>query len=141
MYPGIARECTFLWHAIPVINIKDYVCVYIVVLFSWAASITELLNCDFGQCPLLLSFSLELHATYYRCFNRCFLYIYITSLRVTLLETIMMCSLYCIVLLNAILYTPVHYKHDKSNHQIGTLPKINLLKPCKIAQSAMFHTL
>jgi len=50
-----------------------------------------------------------------------------------------MCSLYCIVLLNAILYTPVHYRHDKSNDQIDTLPKINLLKPCKIAQSAMFR--
>ena len=37
----------------------------------------------------------------------------------------MMCSLYCSVLLNAIFYTSVHYKHDKSNDQIGTLPKIN----------------
>ena len=39
----------------------------------------------------------------------------------------MMCSLYCNVLLNVILYTPVHYKHDKSNDQIGTLPRIHFL--------------
>ena len=47
----------------------------------------------------------------------------------------MMCSLYCNVLLSAILYTPVHYKHEKSNDQISTQPKNYLLKPGKIAQS------